>query len=263
MLLQRSPSKSPKKKEPQSSEKNQKKNSGKKSGFVTNSKAPPRPISDDASDTDFAPAKRKSSGKKSAAPPKPKVVPKKSATAKTILKGGLSKSKKYIDTESDSDIDDSMIKIVQNANKKIEKKMPQEKAQKSSFVQKESAKKVSKVKHDTDSNNSDDSDISVINNLPKSGKNSPSPPTLTPQKQKPKPNVKPQKKLSSTKHQKTNKSKQDSRKFRSSSIESIDNSSIHSIYSLDSDSDATIEQKMKKIRPKKGQPTSPKVICVQ
>ena len=232
---------------------------------MTNSKAPPRPISNDESETDVAPAKKKSSGKKPSVPLKPKVVPKKSATAKTILKGGInsSKSKKYIDTESDSDIDDSIIKVAQgDIKKKVEKKeIHQVKTNKSPLIKKEASKKAAKSKLDIDSN-SDDTDTSLIRDLPKSGKNSPLPPALTPQKQKLKQNVKPQKRPEASKHSKSNKSKEDTRKVRNSSIESIGNSSLASIDSLDSDtadSDASIEQKMKKIRPKKGQITSPKV----
>jgi hypothetical protein len=262
----------------QSAEKNKKKTSAKKSaaqsgfvtnskaGFVTNSKAPPRPISNDESESDFAPAKKKSSGKKPPPPQKPKVVPKKSATATAkIIKGGInsSKSKKYIDTESDSDIDDSTSKVVQrDIKKKIEKKeIQQVKTNKSSVFKKEAPKKVPKSKPEIDSN-SDDTDTSLIRDLPKSGRNSPLPPSLTPQKQKPKQNVKPQKKPEATKYPKSNKPKEDSRKVRDSSIESIGNSSLASIDSLDSDtadSDASIEQKMRKIGHKKGQGTSPKV----
>ena len=231
---------------------------------MTNSKAPPRPISDDDSDTDFAPAKRKSSGKKGSGPAKPKVVPKKSATAKTIMKGGLSKSKKYIGTESDSDIDDSMIKIIESPKKKKmdKKKTSQEKIPKYSGLQKDVSKRMCKAKLDTDTDNSLDTDTSLIHDLNKSGKNSPSPPTLIPQRQKQNKTPKSQKKVSSSKHQKSNKSKGDSRKFRNSSIESIGNSSIESINNLDSesaDSDASIQQKTKKICSKKG-PISPKVI---
>jgi len=254
-----SPTKNPKKKEIQLADKNKKKNCTKKSGFVTNSKAPPRPISDDDSDTDFAPAKRKSSSKKGS---KPKVVPKKSATAKTIMKSGLNKSKEYIGTESDSDIDDSMIKIIESPKKnKFDKKKAQQEKKQKSVLKKAVSKKMSKGKLDTDTDNSLDNDISLIRDLTKNGKNSPSPPTLIPQRQKQNKNAKSQKKILPSKQQKLNKCKLDSRKFRNSSVESIGDSSIESINHLDSesgDSDASIQQKMKKIRPKKVQPMSPK-----
>ena len=182
------------------------------------------------------------------------MVPKKSATAttKTLLKAGLCKSKKYIDTESESEIDDSKIEFTHNSNKnKFEKtKTPPVQAKKAPLIQKEAFKKVSKTKHYTDSN-SDDTDTSLILDLPKSGKNSPSLPTLTPQKPKLKQNVNSVKTVQTSK---TNKSKGETRKFRSSSIESID-----SLDSDSADSNASIEQKMKKIRSKKGQTTAPKV----
>ena len=180
------------------------------------------------------------------------------------MKSGLNKSKKYIGTESDSDIDDSMIKIIESPkkNKFDKKKAPQEKKQKS-ILQKAISKKMSKGKLDTDTDNSLDNDISLIRDLTNNGKNSPSPPTLIPQRQKQNKNAKSQKKILSSKQQKLNKCKLDSQKFRNSSVESIGDSSIESINHLDSesgDSDASIQQKMKKIRPKKVQPMSPKVI---
>eukprot|EP00092_Neocalanus_flemingeri_P020954 GFUD01022702.1.p1 GENE.GFUD01022702.1~~GFUD01022702.1.p1 ORF type:complete len:901 (-),score=273.37 GFUD01022702.1:151-2853(-) len=263
-------------KEVQSVEKIKKDNSSKKSGFVTNKKAPPRPISDDASDTDCnkilsaeknkknnsakksgvetnkksppkpipdnasVSAKKKLSGKKAAAPMKPNVVPKKSAIAKTILKGGFGKSKKYIDTESDSDIGESTVKHVQNKDKVENKKISQKKQQKSSLAHKSGSNNILKSKIDTES---DDTDTSLIRDLPKSRKNSPAPPALTPQKQKPKANVKNQ-----------NSKSKGNQKFRHSSVESIGNSSLDSDTE---DTDSSMDQKMKK-RSKKGHPISPK-----
>ena len=111
--MQSSPTKSPKRKEkePPSAEKNKKKPVIKKSGFVTNANAKPRPISDEDSDGDIK-KKPVTSKKQPTAASKPKVVPKKSATAKPVGKDnpGSSKSKKYVDTESDSELDDLKIK---------------------------------------------------------------------------------------------------------------------------------------------------------
>ena len=235
---------------------------------MTNSAAPPRPISNEESESDFTPAKKKSSGKKQPPPPKPKVVPKKSATAKTILKGGLSssKSKKYIDTESESDADESLIKTTQRDNKKkVEKKdLQQIKPNKASVLKKEPIKKAPKSKPEIESN-SDDTDTSLIRDLPKSGRSSPLPPSLTPQKQRHKQNVKPQKKPEAPKQIKNNKTKEEPRRTRNSSIESIGDSSLASIDSLDSDSadsDASIQRKMTKIQPKKMQGASPKVKMI-
>ena len=261
-----SPSKNLKKKDLQLTEKNKKKNCTKKSGFVTNSKAPPRPISDDESDTDFAPAKRKSSNKKGPTPSKPKVVPKKSATAKTIMKSGLNKSRKYVGSESDSDIEDVPVKIVENQKKgKFDKKKTQQEKKQKPGGHKGASKKISKSKLDTDTDNSLDTDISVIRDITKTGKGSPSPPKLVPQRQKQ--NSKPTKcpkKAAPLKQQKVDKCKSDSRKFRNSSVESIGDSSIESVNQVDSDSgesDASMQEKKKKIRSKKIQPVSPKVTA--
>jgi len=265
-----SPTKSPKRKESLSAEKNKKKNSNKKlQGFVTNSKAPPRPISNEDSESDSAPVKKKLPVKKPPVQQKPKVVPKKSATAKTILKGGLSasKSKKFIDTESESELDDSFIKGPQREpKKKIDNKKElasQVKPTKSSVSK--TTKKVPKSKAEIDSN-SDDTDTSLIRDLPKSGRSSPQPPALTPQKPKSKQNVKPPKKTEPQKHQKLPKLKEEPKLSRNSSIESLGNSSLASMDSLDSDStesDASIEQKLKKVQPKKVQNISPKMKTIR
>lgn len=188
---------------------------------------------DHVSDEDFSLAKKKGSKSKNAQKT-PKVGPKKSATAKPIAKP-IPKSKKVVDTESESDFDDSMsysmTKLAAKANegnkkdstkksaekkKKVEdnKKQPKQKtdekkstaktppAPKSTSTPKggssaKSTKKsaasaaskdsksiftLSESDHDV-SMQSDDTDTSLIRDLPRKLK-SPSPPTLTPQKSK-------------------------------------------------------------------------------
>ena len=79
----------------------------KKSGFVTNTNVKPRPISDEDSESEINPAKKKNIlGKKPVPNKPPKVVPKKSATAKPVSKSSLSKSKRFVDTESESELDE-------------------------------------------------------------------------------------------------------------------------------------------------------------
>ena len=81
----------------------------KKSGFVTNTNVKPRPISDEDSeaDSEINPGKKKNIlGKKPVPNKPPKVVPKKSATAKPVSKSNLSKSKRFVDTESESELDE-------------------------------------------------------------------------------------------------------------------------------------------------------------
>ena len=71
-----------------------------------------------------------------------KVVPKKSATAKTISKGSTNapaKSKKYIDTESESEVDDSMSFSMTKLTQK-EQKSKKEKEKKSTKSPKEKPK---------------------------------------------------------------------------------------------------------------------------
>ena len=78
----------------------------KKSGFVTNTNVKPRPISDEESESEINPSKKKNiPGKKPVPNKPPKVVPKKSATAKPVSKN-LSKSKRFVDTESESELDE-------------------------------------------------------------------------------------------------------------------------------------------------------------
>ena len=70
------------------------------------------------------------------------MVPKKSATAKTISKGGTSapaKSKKYVDTESESEVDDSMSFSMTKLTQK-EQKSKKEKEKKSTKSPKEKLK---------------------------------------------------------------------------------------------------------------------------
>ena len=131
-LLQSSPTKSPKRKEP-TSEKNKKKPTpvtNKKSGFVTNANAKPRPISDEDSEHDAAASKKKGGAASSRKPgvskqQQPKVVPKKSATAKPIMKGNLSKSKQFVDTESESEIEEvKQISKHSSSNSKNKKALP-------------------------------------------------------------------------------------------------------------------------------------------
>ena len=74
--------------------------------------------------------------------PMSKVVPKKSATAKTISKGSTNapaKSKKYIDTESESEVDDSMSFSMTKLTQK-EQKSKKEKEKKSTKSPKEKPK---------------------------------------------------------------------------------------------------------------------------
>ena len=148
------------------------------------------------------------------------MVPKKSATAKTISKGSASapaKSKKYIDTESESEVDDSMsfsmTKLTQKEQKsKKEKekkstKSPKEKL-KSSGQKTASGSKAAKAASMFSGSGSEDTDTSLIRYgwLPSQSffkdlsqflspprdlsgshsksKKSPSPPTLLPQKSK-------------------------------------------------------------------------------
>ena len=62
------------------------------------------------------------------------MVPKKSATAKTISKGGTSapaKSKKYVDTESESEVDDSMSFSMTKLTQKEQKSKKEKKSTKS------------------------------------------------------------------------------------------------------------------------------------
>ena len=69
-------------------------------------------------------------------------MPKKSATAKTISKGGTSapaKSKKYVDTESESEVDDSMSFSMTKLTQK-EQKSKKEKEKKSTKSPKEKLK---------------------------------------------------------------------------------------------------------------------------
>ena len=110
LTFQGSPAKSPKRKEAQLADKTKKKPHPplvKKSGFVTNTNVKPRPISDEDSELEINPAKKKNIlGKKPAPSKPPKVVPKKSATAKPVSKSNLSKSKRFIDTESESELDE-------------------------------------------------------------------------------------------------------------------------------------------------------------
>ena len=87
----------------------------KKSGFVTNTNVKPRPISDEDSeaDSEINPGKKKNIlGKKPVPNNPPKVLPKKSATAKPIAKSksNLSKSKRFVDTESEeSELDEPSV----------------------------------------------------------------------------------------------------------------------------------------------------------
>merc|ERR1719270_2028919 len=140
---------------------------------------------------------------KKALPPAPKVVPKKSATAKTISKGSTNapaKSKKYIDTESESEVDDSMSFSMTKLTQK-EQKSKKEKEKKSTKSPKEKPKSSgqkpgapgskasssAKAASMLSGSGSEDTDTSLIRDLsgsrPKS-KKSPSPPTLLPQKSK-------------------------------------------------------------------------------
>ena len=87
----------------------------KKSGFVTNTNVKPRPISDEDSEaeSEVNPGKKKNIlGKKPVPNKPPKVLPKKSATAKPVSKSksNLSKSKRFVDTESEeSELDDPSV----------------------------------------------------------------------------------------------------------------------------------------------------------
>ena len=171
----------------------------------------------------------------------------------------------FVGSESDSEVEDVPIKIVENQKKdKFDKKKTQEGKKIKPGGLKGASKKKSKNKLDTDTDNSLDTDVSVIRDLGKTGKNSPSPPKLVPQRQKQnKKATKCPKKTASLKQQKVDKCKSDSRKFRNSSVESIGDSSIESVNHVDSDSgesDASMQQKTKKMRPKKSLPVSPKVM---
>ena len=140
LCFQGSPAKSPKRKESQSAEKNKKKPQVvKKSGFVTNTNVKPRPISDEDSDTEINAAKKKTNQGKKPVPNKPpKVVPKKSATAKPVTKSNLSKSKRFVDTETDSELDEPS---VSKAASKATGSTSQTKTQKSVGISKSSSKK--------------------------------------------------------------------------------------------------------------------------
>jgi len=249
---------------PSSAEKAKKKASdkNKKSGFVVNKQAR-------AVEEDEIPNKSKKSSKK-APPPAPKVVPKKSATAKTISKGSTSapaKSKKYIDTESESEVDDSMSFSMTKLTQK-EQKSKKEKEKKSTKSPKEKPKSSgqkpgapgskasssAKAASMFSGSGSEDTDTSLIRDLSGSrskSKKSPSPPTLLPQKSKVK--------GSKTSHQqpvkvppsskkppakKSNLSKESSsvpRRTRNSSVESVESNE-----SLDSDSETEEKKSSKK-----------------
>ena len=116
---------------------------------------------------------KKKSSKKSL-PPAPKVVPKKSATAKPISKGNSSapaKSKQYIDTETDSDIDDSISFTKQNLKEQKSKKEKEKKSTKSSkekvksSVLKSSSKSAVKAASVISGSESADTDTSLIRYL--------------------------------------------------------------------------------------------------
>ena len=144
---------------------------------MTNANAKPRPISDEDTDNDGAASKKKASAAKKVSPPKPKVVPKKSATAKPVLKGssGLSKSKAFVDTESESELEDAKQASKHSASSKS--KSAVKVASKST---KKPPVKKGKTKAGTTSE-SEDTDTSLIRDI---NKGSPSPPTLTPQTKK-------------------------------------------------------------------------------
>ena len=107
------PAKSPKRKESQSGDRNKKPPVVKKSvrsGFVTNTNVKPRPISDEDSEAETNAAKKKNNPAKKPLPNKPpKVVPKKSATAKPVTKSNISKSKRFVDTETESELDEPAV----------------------------------------------------------------------------------------------------------------------------------------------------------
>jgi len=213
-------------------EKKTKKKSSKKSSKDLQSASE----NDHVSDEDFSPAKKKGSKSKSAPKTPKNIGPKKSATAKPIAKP-IPKSKKVVDTESESDFDDSMsysmTKLAAKANEGNKKDPKQKSAEKKKKVEdnkkqqkpkseekksipknppnpkststpkgtssnvKSGSKKaaasttskdsksiftLSESDHDI-SMQSDDTDTSLIRDLPRKPK-SPSPPTLTPQKSK-------------------------------------------------------------------------------
>ena len=139
-LFQSSPAKSPKRKESQSAEKTKKKPTiVKKSGFVTNTNVKPRPISDEDSEAETGAVKKKTIPGKKAVPAKPpKVLPKKSATAKPVTKSNLSKSKRFVDTESESELDEPP---VSKAASKATGSNTQTKTQKPAVGSKNSSKK--------------------------------------------------------------------------------------------------------------------------
>lgn len=171
--LQSSPAKSPKKKEIPSAEKNKKKQNvvkNAKSGFVTNANAKPRPISDEESENDTPASKKKPSTSKKPSLPKPKVVPKKSATAKPLSKSSASKSKQFVDTDTDSELEEV---------KQVSKQSNTSKNKASVSSKKPPVKKPGKTRAASTSE-SDDTDTSLIRDI----RASPSPPTLTPQTKK-------------------------------------------------------------------------------
>ena len=138
-LFQSSPAKSPKRKESQSAEKTKKKPPiVKKSGFVTNTNVKPRPISDEDSEAEINAVKKKSlPGKKPAPTKTPKVLPKKSATAKPVTKSALSKSKRFVDTETESELEEAP---VSKAGSKATGSSSQTKTEKSAAGSKHSKK---------------------------------------------------------------------------------------------------------------------------
>ena len=106
---------------------------------MTNTNVKPRPISDEDSDTEINAAKKKTNQGKKPVPNKPpKVVPKKSATAKPVTKSNLSKSKRFVDTETDSELDEPS---VSKAASKATGSTSQTKTQKSVGISKSSSKK--------------------------------------------------------------------------------------------------------------------------
>ena len=174
--MQSSPAKSPRKKEKEvpSAEKNKKKQNvvkNAKSGFVTNANAKPRPISDEEIENDTPASKKKPSASKKPSPPKPpKVVPKKSATAKPLAKSNTSKSKQFVDTDSDSELEEV---------KQVSKQSVTSKNKAAVSTKRPPVKKPVKGRAASTSE-SDDTDTSLIRDI----RASPSPPTLTPQTKK-------------------------------------------------------------------------------
>ena len=142
-----------------------------KSGFVTNANAKPRPISDEESENDTTSSKKKpSSASKKQSPPKPKVVPKKSATAKPLAKSNTSKSKQFVDTDSDSELESA---------KHVSKQSQAAKNKGGTSSIKAPVKKPGRTRAASTSG-SEDTDTSLIRDI----KGSPAPPTLTPQTKK-------------------------------------------------------------------------------